>query len=68
MQIQLLQEIFHHTISQLGNPCTIVKERFNDEFAEYLEQIQWWNWDAEKIFNNLEILCSNDIRRIKERQ
>ncbi len=42
------------------------KERLDDDLIQYLEQIQLWNWDDEKIFNNLEILCSNDLQRIKE--
>ena len=50
----------------VGNPCNVIKKRFDDELIEYLEQLQWWNWIEEKIFNNLEILCSNDIERIKE--
>ena len=50
----------------VGNPCNVIRKRFDDELIEYLEQIQWWNWDDEKIFNNLEILCSNDLQRIKE--
>ncbi|MDE6149706.1 MAG: Vat family streptogramin A O-acetyltransferase [Ruminococcus sp.] len=49
----------------VGNPCKVIKKRFDDKLIEYLEQIQWWNWSDEKIFNNLEILCSGDLTLIR---
>lgn len=49
-----------------GNPCKIIKKRFDDDFITYLEQLNWWNWDEEKIYDNLEILCSGDLSKIKE--
>nr|WP_024621401.1 Vat family streptogramin A O-acetyltransferase [Clostridioides mangenotii] len=48
-----------------GNPCKIIKKRFNDDLIEYLLYIQWWNWSPEKIFENLDILCSGDLNLIK---
>ena len=48
-----------------GNPAKIIKKRFNDNLIQYLLDLKWWNWSAEKIFINLEILCSSDIERIK---
>jgi len=33
---------------------------------DYLEKLEWWNWKVEKIFENLEILCSGDLEKIKE--
>ena len=48
-----------------GNPCRIVRKRFDEELINYLEEIKWWNWEEEKIFKNLEILCSNDLEKIK---
>lgn len=32
--------------------------RFSDEKVEFLLNLQWRNWDEEKIFNNLEMLTS----------
>lgn len=49
----------------VGNPCQIIKKRFDDDLIEYLEKIQWWNWDEEKIFYNLEKLCSEDLEQIR---
>ena len=37
-----------------------------DELIDYLEKLEWWNWKVEKIFENLEILCSGDLEKIKE--
>ncbi|MBQ4899795.1 Vat family streptogramin A O-acetyltransferase [Paenibacillus sp. Marseille-P2973] len=48
-----------------GNPCRIIKKRFDDELISYLEQLKWWDWPADKIFDNLEILCSSDLEMIK---
>ncbi len=48
-----------------GNPCKIIRKRFNEEFIDYLEEIKWWDWEEDKIFKNLEILCSNDLEKIK---
>jgi virginiamycin A acetyltransferase len=48
-----------------GNPCRLIKKRFDDDLIEYLLYLKWWNWDSEKIFNNLEILCSGDLSKIK---
>lgn len=49
-----------------GNPCRVVKKRFDDELIAYLLSLQWWNWPAEKIFTHLEILCSGDLTLIKK--
>ncbi|MBW9172461.1 Vat family streptogramin A O-acetyltransferase [Clostridium estertheticum] len=48
-----------------GNPVKIIRKRFDDNLIQYLLTLKWWNWSAEKIFNNLEILCSSDIEKIK---
>lgn len=48
-----------------GNPCKIIRKRFNDELIAYLQKIKWWNWSPEKIFENLETLCSGDLQKIK---
>lgn len=49
-----------------GNPCKVIRPRFDAQLTAYLLQIKWWDWRAEKIFDNLEILCSGDLSRIKE--
>ena len=49
-----------------GNPAKLIRKRFDDETIEFLLQLKWWDWTAEKIFENLEILCSGDLTKIKE--
>lgn len=41
-----------------GNPAKIIRKRFNEEEIEFLEELRWWDWDEEKIFNHLEKLTS----------
>lgn len=48
-----------------GNPCRGIKKRFSHELIDYLIDLKWWDWTAEKIFNNLEALCSGDLSKIK---
>lgn len=54
-----------YTISG-GNPCKIMKKRFDNELIDYLLNLRWWDWPAEKVFSNLEVLCSGDLTKIRE--
>lgn len=49
-----------------GNPAKIIKKRFSDDLIKHLQEIRWWDWNEKKIFDNLEILCSRDINKIKD--
>jgi virginiamycin A acetyltransferase len=50
-----------------GNPARLIKKRFSDEMIELLLKLQWWKWDKQKIFDNLELLVSaNDIAIVKK--
>ena len=49
----------------VGNPCRVVKKRFDDELIEYLLKIKWWDWPSDKIFKNMKALCSGDFTLIK---
>lgn len=48
-----------------GNPCKVIKKRFDDDLIIHLLNIKWWDWPPEKIFQNLEALCSGDLSLIK---
>lgn len=48
-----------------GNPCRIIRKRFDDELIKFLLELKWWDWDAEKIFRNMELLCDPDPEKIK---
>ena len=49
-----------------GNPIKIIRKRFDDNLIEYLLKIKWWEWSPEKIFSNLDKLCSSDLEKIKD--
>ena len=49
-----------------GNPCRIIRKRFDDELIAYLLELKWWDWPPEKIVRNLEKLCSGDLHEIRE--
>lgn len=51
-----------------GNPCKIIKKRFDDELIRHLLELRWWDWPSRKIFDHLDILCSGDLTRIKDIQ
>jgi acetyltransferase-like isoleucine patch superfamily enzyme len=44
-----------------GNPAKTIKKRFTDEQINKLIQIKWWDWDENKINENLILLCNEDI-------
>lgn len=48
-----------------GNPCRVIRKRFDDELIKFLLELKWWDWDAEKIFRNMELLCDPDPEKIK---
>ena len=43
----------------------MIRQRFDDELIYYLLDLKWWDWDADKIFRNMEALCSGDLTEIK---
>lgn len=50
----------------VGNPCRVVKMRFDEDMIKFLLKLKWWDRDAEWIFSNLEALTSADVSKIKE--
>jgi virginiamycin A acetyltransferase len=54
-----------------GVPAKEIKKRFADDKIAFLEELQWWGWDDERIKRNEEFfhlnmnnLSLNDIRKI----
>ena len=39
-----------------GNPAKEIKKRFSEAKIKELLEMQWWNWDIEKITSNLKYL------------
>lgn len=48
-----------------GNPATEIKKRFSDEKIQQLLQLQWWNWDVQKITDNIEFLTGDSLNSLK---
>ena len=44
-----------------GNPAKVIKYRFDDDAIDALLEIAWWNWDAEKVTQNLEAIVGCDL-------
>lgn len=44
-----------------GNPARLLKNRFSKEQIKRLNQIQWWDWEIEKIREQTHLLCSDEI-------
>lgn len=49
-----------------GNPAKPIRKRFSDEQIELLLQLQWWNWNLEKITQSVRILTGNDVNALRE--
>lgn len=43
-----------------GNPANPIKKRFSEPVVNLLLKLQWWNWDDDKINQNLQLLCSDN--------
>jgi virginiamycin A acetyltransferase len=48
-----------------GNPARLIRKRFSEEIIEELLAIAWWNWDIEKITQNLEAIIGADMGKLK---
>lgn len=48
-----------------GNPIQIIRERFDDDLIDTFLALKWWDWPAEKIFDNLDRLCSGDLTKFR---
>ena len=44
-----------------GVPAKPIRKRFSDETITELERIRWWDWDDEKIRQNISVLQSGDL-------
>lgn len=49
-----------------GNPAAVIKKRFAETHIQRLLELQWWNWDIEKITRNVQVLTGNDLNAIVE--
>ena len=50
----------------IGQNVTVMPGvHIGDGLTEYLLSLKWLDWDAEKIFRNMEALCSGDLGKIR---
>lgn len=47
-----------------GNPARFIKKRFNEVSINYLQTLEWWNWELSDIINNVNIICSPNIEKL----
>ena len=48
-----------------GVPAKPIKKRFDDETVNSLLEIKWWDWDKEKIRQNIEAIKSGNAENLK---
>ncbi len=51
----------------VGNPARVIRYRFDERTIELLLKIKWWDWPLEKIRQNVELLCSNNIEKFLDK-
>ena len=50
-----------------GNPAKVIKKRFSDEAISKLLAIEWWEWEIDKIKENLDLILSDRIELFIDR-
>lgn len=50
----------------VGNPCRVIRKRFDDELIELLEEFKWWDKPIEEIEELNSLLSNNDTKYLKE--
>jgi virginiamycin A acetyltransferase len=49
-----------------GNPAREIKKRFPEEVIKELLEIQWWNWDKEKLTRHVQHLTGNEVKPLRK--
>ena len=49
-----------------GNPAEKIRTRFDDQTIKVLLEIKWWDWDAEKVFRNVDVIRGGDVNKLRE--
>ena len=50
----------------VGNPCRVVRKRFDEELIDILLKFRWWDKSIEEIENLMPILSCSDLEKVKE--
>lgn len=48
-----------------GNPAKEIRKRFDEETIRLLLAVKWWEWDVQKITDNLEVITHGKIDELK---
>ena len=48
-----------------GIPAKPIRKRFSDEVISKLLELQWWNWPANRIKENIDVIQSGRIKDLK---
>ena len=49
----------------VGNPCRVVRKRFDDELIEILLKLRWWDKSREEIETLMPILSCGNLEKVK---
>lgn len=47
-----------------GNPAKLIRKRFDQSKIDQLIQLQWWNWDIDKITKHVKDLTGNNLEKL----
>jgi virginiamycin A acetyltransferase len=50
----------------VGNPCRVVRKRFDDELIGLLLKFKWWDKSIEEIESLMPLLACSDMAKVKE--
>jgi acetyltransferase-like isoleucine patch superfamily enzyme len=51
----------------VGNPAREIRKRFDDDTIAKLLKIKWWDWDINRIKENLPLLLSNNVKEFVDK-
>ncbi|HLD95876.1 MAG TPA: CatB-related O-acetyltransferase [Alphaproteobacteria bacterium] len=49
-----------------GNPAREIRKRFDTETIKFLLKLKWWDWDACKITDHLDLLTSGNVGELRQ--
>lgn len=50
----------------VGNPCRVIKKRFDDELIDLLLKLKWWDKSIEEIDALIPLLSCSDLNKVKQ--
>ena len=50
-----------------GNPAKLIRKRFDQTTIDKLLKIKWWNWDVQRIKENVSLMLSTKVKEFVEK-